>query len=174
MYSGVTNIHTYHSQLPLAHMFALLPLSTMLASILCWHQYSAPKPTVSKLIGSATGQSKSSTDTRRYKWCSKHVMISSHPGHVAHAVSNSGCPCIASLTSKMPPCTKCPLENFGALLFRNLLTPSAAPWPSAMAHTTRDCPLRQSPAANTPSMDVANCPYSAYTTTAHFQLTVQH
>lgn len=61
----------------------------------------------------------------------------------------------------MPPCTACPFENFGALLFRYLLTPSAAPLPSAIAHTTRDWPRRQSPAAKTPAIDVANCPYSA-------------
>ena len=37
----------------------------------------------------------------------------------------------------------------------------AAPRPSLIAHTTRLCPRRMSPAAKTPGTLVANCPYSA-------------
>ena len=50
----------------------------------------------------------------------------------------------------MRPCTGCSAGRDGCRVARKASTNSAAPRPSAMAHTTSDCPRRQSPAANTP------------------------
>jgi hypothetical protein len=78
----------------------------------------------------------------------------------------TACTDTASLHAPTPPTTETQSTSAESTVLSwcnaaHLSTAAAASRPSLMAHTTRLWPRLQSPAANTPGMDVANSPHSA-------------